>query len=144
MSRRAKGAVGNYEVGYGRPPAQHRFAKGQSGNPGGRPKGKKPKAKQQTLIELLNKVTQREITITVNDQRVKMTMMEAVLTKTAHQALAGKQDAVRTLLNYQTDADVWIKRYVEIPPTAELKKMSPEELRRFYDSVTKGGSGRDD
>jgi hypothetical protein len=26
-------------VGYGNPPAEHRFRKGQSGNPGGRPKG---------------------------------------------------------------------------------------------------------
>jgi Family of unknown function (DUF5681) len=27
------------QVGYGNPPAEHRFRKGQSGNPGGRPKG---------------------------------------------------------------------------------------------------------
>jgi hypothetical protein len=30
-----------YEVGYGKPPASKRFAKGQSGNPKGRPKGSK-------------------------------------------------------------------------------------------------------
>lgn len=29
------------EVGYGRPPAETRFRKGRSGNPGGRPKGSK-------------------------------------------------------------------------------------------------------
>ena len=28
-----------YEVGYGKPPAQHRFRKGKLSNPGGRPKG---------------------------------------------------------------------------------------------------------
>lgn len=32
-------ADGDYEVGYGRPPEQHRFKRGQSGNPRGRPKG---------------------------------------------------------------------------------------------------------
>jgi Family of unknown function (DUF5681) len=29
----------SYEVGYGRPPAEHRFPKGVSGNPKGRAKG---------------------------------------------------------------------------------------------------------
>lgn len=31
----------DYAVGYGRPPAATRFQKGRSGNPGGRPRGKK-------------------------------------------------------------------------------------------------------
>jgi hypothetical protein len=33
--------TGDYEVGYGRPPRHTRFAKGQSGNPRGRPCGAK-------------------------------------------------------------------------------------------------------
>ena len=28
----------NYDIGYGKPPANHQFKKGQSGNPNGRPK----------------------------------------------------------------------------------------------------------
>ena len=31
--------AGAYQVGYGKPPVHTRFRKGQSGNPGGRPRG---------------------------------------------------------------------------------------------------------
>ena len=143
MTRRPKRAAGNYEVGYGRPPEQHRFVKGQSGNPSGRPKGKKPPAKQQKLMQLLNKVSQREISITVNDERVTMTMMEAILTKTAQQALAGKQDAVRTLLNYQTDADEWVDRHPTLPTAEEVRNMDPHAAVRAYQWLVRGGRPRD-
>ncbi len=33
---------GNYDVGYGKPPAKNKFQKGKSGNPSGRPKRKSP------------------------------------------------------------------------------------------------------
>ena len=40
----------DYPVGYGKPPAESRFQKGQSGNPGGRPRGTKK------LVTLLGEV----------------------------------------------------------------------------------------
>jgi hypothetical protein len=34
--------MADYEVGYGKPPRKHRFPKGKSGNPAGRPRKAKP------------------------------------------------------------------------------------------------------
>lgn len=141
MTRRSGDRSGNYEVGYGRPPVQHRFCKGQSGNPSGRPKGKKKTAKRENLVEMLNRVAQRQIAITVNERPTTMTMLEAMLTKTFQQALTGKQDAVRTILSHFAQVDEWAQRIQSMPDAerlAELRK-DPNAAARAYLSIMRGG-----
>jgi hypothetical protein len=41
----------DYAVGYGKPPRQHRFRKGVSGNPGGRPPKPKPSNDMRSILE---------------------------------------------------------------------------------------------
>lgn len=52
---------GDYEMGYGKPPRHTRFHKGQSGNPGGRPRGITPgRAKKLALKEAYRMVRVKE------------------------------------------------------------------------------------
>ena len=73
----------DYKVGYGKPPPQYRFQKGQSGNPGGRRKRAKLNE-----AELVAKVRDELITMTVNGKRRRITLHEAVLRKTMMTVLA--------------------------------------------------------
>jgi hypothetical protein len=72
----------DYEVGYGKPPAQHRFQKGQSGNPRGRKSAKLNEA------ELIAKVRDEPITMTINGKTRKVTAFEAAVRKTYMTVLA--------------------------------------------------------
>jgi hypothetical protein len=71
-----------YKVGYGRPPAQHRFQPGQSGNPQGRRKKKLNEA------EIVAKVRDELITITINGKTVRIGAFEAAVRKTHMTVLA--------------------------------------------------------
>ena len=72
----------DYEVGYGRPPPQHRFQKGRSGNPRGR------KSRKLTETELIAKVRDELITMTINGKTRRITAFEAAIRKTHMTVLA--------------------------------------------------------
>jgi len=82
-----------YDVGYGRPPGEHRFKPGRSGNPRGRPKG----AKNEEMI--LNNLLNRRIEIRESGRLRKITVLEAMLLKFAEEALKGDPKAATFLLN---------------------------------------------
>ena len=66
-------STGAYEVGYAKPPRHTRFAKGQSGNPKGRPRG------AVSLASLLTKILEEKMVIVENGRRRKMPNREIVL-----------------------------------------------------------------
>ncbi|MDG4886809.1 DUF5681 domain-containing protein [Mesorhizobium sp. WSM4887] len=73
----------HYEVGYGKPPSEHRFAKGQSGNPKGRPKGKK------NIDTMLRETLLATIPIQINGKTTNVTALEAIVLKLRNNAIAG-------------------------------------------------------
>ncbi len=76
-----KQPTGDYEVGYGKPPKQHRFPKGRSGNVSGRPKSKKPGSTD--ISGLLNE----PVKVKAGDRVREMRPFEAGLWKLAKRAV---------------------------------------------------------
>jgi hypothetical protein len=74
---------GDYEVGYAKPPLQHRFKHGNNANPKGRRKGTKNRrvVVQDVLLE--------QITVREGGNTRQMSKLEALLKKTISDALAG-------------------------------------------------------
>jgi hypothetical protein len=81
----------DYEVGYKRPPVQSRFQTGQSGNPKGRPRGRK------NLKTIVNEVAWTPITVKNNGVPVKMSLVEANVRQLAN---AGASKASKHALDF--------------------------------------------
>jgi hypothetical protein len=89
-----KPGADDHEVGYGKPPAHTRFRKGQSGNPGGRPRGiTAGRANALALKEAYRSVLVRE-----GDKVMRLPAFQAVLRALVAIAAKGNGPAQRTLL----------------------------------------------
>ncbi len=90
-----------YEIGYGKPPKQHQFKRGQSGNPHGRRRGSLNR--QTILMRSLNdqvlEVARRLVTLGEGDNPEVVTVQEALVRGVADHALKG--DRVHAKLLYQ-------------------------------------------
>lgn len=78
-------------IGYRKPPRRTQFKKGQSGNPRGRPKGS-------TLRSAVEKVLDRAVTVTIDGERRKVPITEALVMQLAQRALGGDLPAAREVL----------------------------------------------
>ena len=116
-------AAGNNEspseqegVGYGRPPRHSRFRPGQSGNPRGRPKGKR------NLASLLSDVLIQPVTITANGKRKRVSSETALLLRLREKALGGDIRAMNMLLSL---------RAIHLPDreaNADYRQMTDEDV----------------
>lgn len=87
-------------VGYGHPPKQHRFVKGQSGNKKGRPKGSK------NYSTVMRELLQTPVTIMKDGKKKTIPLVEAAGIKLGNKALGGDIRAILELLNKAQEFEV--------------------------------------
>lgn len=80
-----------YKIGFRKPPKHTQFKKGQSGNPKGRPKGRK------NFKTILEKELNSKVTITQNGKKYQMTKLEALIKRVVMQAMSGDPKFVSSL-----------------------------------------------
>jgi hypothetical protein len=80
------------EVGYGKPPKETRFKKGQSGNRRRRPRGAK------SLATFLGEVLDEKVSVSENGRRQKITKAEAMFKQLVNHAVQGDTKAAQAVV----------------------------------------------
>src|SRR5207244_13422125 len=79
----------DYVVGYGKPPLHTRFQKGRSGNPNGRPRGRK------NMSTLLSDALNGSVIVVENGRRKKITKREAIVTQLVNKSASADLKATQ-------------------------------------------------
>jgi hypothetical protein len=80
---------GDYDIGYGKPPAHTRWPKGQSGNPRGRPRA------GDDLASAVVKAAREKIPVTEHGRTRRRTKLEVAMIQVFNNAARGALPAVR-------------------------------------------------
>lgn len=109
MSSKKSVRAGNYTVGYAKPPAEHWFKPGQSGNPGGRPpKPLPPPPKEGGLTSTeasILRVMRGTVKVKSGEKSRWIASTDAVAEHLLTQSLGGDMRAMRLLLNMNREAE---------------------------------------
>jgi hypothetical protein len=120
------------DVGFGRPPKEHQFKPGQSGNPKGRPK-RTPTFHSEMMAELFE-----EIEIKEDGRSVRVTKYRALLKATLAKAVAGDMKAQKLILEIASEIAA-----VEAPANENDAPEDDAIIAAFLRRKS-GGGGRDE
>ena len=94
MIRKKKPSSKSYDIGYGKPPKNHRFRRGESGNPS----GKRRKASAPDLKAQLQSALNKTVTIRSGKHQKVMSKAAAGIDQLVDQFAAGDRNARRDLM----------------------------------------------
>ena len=138
-----KGDSGDGGKGYRKPPKEHQWPKGKSGNPGGRPKGSKNKksllspdapllGSDEPTRNLILQESYRSVRVRDGSNIIEMPVNQAILRAMQQKALKGSRLAQRdlTLLVRQVEADQRAEQFDAFKGMVEYKLGGEEEIAR--------------
>lgn len=123
-----------YPVGYCKPPPQHRFKPGQSGNPGGRPR------KSRNLNTLLEAELDRPVVIKEDGRQRRIAKREAIVKRLVTDAINGDHRTLALLLkagranpqpepiDFDIGSDVDLEAYLQRAIAARRKEAVDEPI----------------
>jgi hypothetical protein len=112
----------SHAVGYGRPPVEHRFKPGQSGNPAGRKKGSK------NLATVISNATTEKVVIKVNGRQKTVSKLEAASIQLANKAAGGDLKATKLMMDLLTGAEA-------VAASAPRDIITPEARQRTHANI---------
>lgn len=130
-----------YEVGYRKPPAERRFAKGQSGNPKGRPRGAK------NFATVLDGALNEKVTVKEDGRRRRISKREAMVKQLVNKAASGDHRSIQLLVALLQQLEV--RRDASTAPGTSLEASDEAVLdgilARLHDVKNdSGGADNDD
>lgn len=142
MAKKSKGndptPPKDYDVGYAKPPAEHRFKPGQSGNPAGRPKG------QPNFATVVKKAITEKVVVTVRGRRRQKTKLEVAMAQLANKATGGDLHAIRLMLSLQPVLELNDADEIQTPDLKQNRELAQKIVARMVKKVANPGEGADD
>ena len=133
--------VGNYEVGFGKPPQASQYKPGQSGNPRGRPKGARNKSGDEVgkkIMEMVLEEAQRTIRVQDGGRVRTLPVAQAIVRSVSVTAMKGQPRAQRLFIDLfsRAQADQENCRLENFKALLEYKDFWEQELdRRRRESI---------